>query len=150
MKSLFKVSDNAEVIARINKLSNTTPAQWGKMDVAQMLKHCQAPLKVAFNELEVKRGLMGILFGGMIRKNLVKDEKPFDRNLPTDKSFLVADKREFLKERENLVALISRFGQAGPQGIPSKLHPFFGKMTAQEWDILQWKHIDHHLRQFGV
>lgn len=138
------------MIRRIDQLSNSTPAKWGKMDVAQMLKHCQAPLRVAFNELPVKRGLMSMLFGNMFKKKLKKDDRPFDRNLPTDRSFIIAEKKKFDEEKENLIQLIRRFQQTGPDGIPNNVHPFFGKMTGKEWDILQWKHLDHHLRQFGV
>ena len=150
MKSLFNTTHNTEIIDRINNLSHQSQAQWGKMNVAQMLTHCQAPLRVAYGDLKLKRGLMGILFGSMFKKKLTRDEKPFDRNLPTDKAFLVIEKREFEKETNNLVALVKKFEQVGKNGITKDAHPFFGKMTPNEWDALQWKHLDHHLRQFGA
>jgi hypothetical protein len=150
MESLFNQNDNQKLINRINSLSNTSQAQWGKMNVSQMLKHAQAPLNVAFGELKLKRGLIAILFGGMIKKKLMKDETPFDRNLPTDKSFIVVDEREFEKEKAALVSLVKRFAEKGPDALTKDTHPFFGVLTGKEWDVLQWKHLDHHLRQFGA
>ncbi|MCW3102033.1 MAG: hypothetical protein JWO09_473 [Bacteroidetes bacterium] len=150
MESLFNLNDSQKLIDRINSLSASSQAQWGKMNVSQMLAHCQAPLAVAFGEHKLKRGLISILFGKMIKNKLMKDEKPFDRNLPTDKSFIVVDQRELDKERDILIGLIKRFRETGESGLTKDPHPFFGKLTGHEWDVLQWKHLDHHLRQFGA
>ncbi len=70
MKSLFNPTDNQELIARINRLSADSKAEWGKMSVDQMLVHAQQPLKVAFGELRLKRSLAGFLFGSLARKQL--------------------------------------------------------------------------------
>jgi len=150
MESLFNKEHNQKIISRINQLSNSSQAQWGKMNVNQMLAHCQPPLQVAFGELKLKRTMIGFLLGGMVKKKLVKDAKPFDKNLPTDKAFIVVDQRELEAERTKLVALVKKFAEAGPSGISKESHPFFGNCSPQEWDIIQWKHLDHHLQQFGV
>lgn len=150
MKSLFNSNDNQEIVDRISSLTPSTQSQWGKMNISQMCAHCQAPLNVAYGDLKLKRGLMGILFGSMIKKKMSKDEKPFDKNLPTDKAFIVVDIREFESEKNKLIDLVKKFEKVGPDGITKEAHPFFGKMTDREWDILQWKHLDHHMRQFGV
>ena len=150
MKSLFNNSDNREIIDRIGKLSPNAKAEWGKMCVDQMLVHAQRPLKVAFSELKLKRSLVGVLFGAMARKKLARKEEPFSKNLPTDGNFIVTDRHSVDEEKKNLVALVLKFAQVGPTGITKDPHPFFGVMTTQEWDTLMWKHLDHHLRQFGV
>lgn len=150
MKSLFNTSENQEIIARINTLTNASQGQWGKMNVAQMLAHCQEHLLVALGEKELKRGFIALLFGGFVKKQLTRSEKTFSKNLPTDKTFIVVDSREFEIEKIKLISLINRFLKSGNQGITKKDHPFFGKMTPQEWDMIQWKHLDHHLRQFGA
>lgn len=150
MESLFNKTHNEKIIDRINSLTNASQSQWGKMNVSQMYAHCQVPLKVAYGDVKLKRGLIAVLFGAMIKKKLVKNEKPFDKNLPTDKSFIVVDQREFESEKNKLTDLVKKFEQVGPNGITKDTHPFFGKMTAAEWDIIQWKHLDHHLRQFGA
>ena len=148
MKSLFNPNDNKEILGRIDLLTADTKAEWGKMDVAKMVTHTQVPLKVAFEEVKLKRGLIGILFGRMALKQL-SDDKPFKRNLPTDKNFIVTNDPDFEKEKNNLAALVQRFGKS-ENSLTKEAHPFFGKMTVKEWDNLMWKHLDHHLRQFGV
>ena len=150
MNSLFNASDNKAIIDRINSLSASTKAEWGKMSVDQMLTHAQRPLKVAFGELKLKRTFVGMLFGNMAKKKLARGEEPFSKNLPTDKNFVVTDRHDVDIEKKNLIALVQRFAQVGPGGITKDPHPFFGTMTTQEWDTLMWKHLDHHLRQFGV
>jgi hypothetical protein len=149
MKSLFNTPDNDELIERISLLHGNSTALWGKMSVSQMVTHAQQPLKVALGELKLKRGLIGFLFGRIAKKKLLA-EGPFSKNLPTDKNFLVHTSPEFEKERNELTRLVKRFAQAGPQGLSREKHPFFGRLSETEWDVLQWKHLDHHLRQFGV
>ncbi len=149
MKSLFNESDSNELIQRVKRLSPDAKAQWGKMEVAQMLAHAQRPMMSAYGELKAKRGLMGIMFGKMAKKKLTGDQ-PFQRNLPTDRNFVVRDQRNFEEERQKLILSVQRFMQVGPHGITKDPHPFFGPMTSEEWDRLMWNHLDHHLRQFGV
>lgn len=150
MHSLFSKTDNQNIINRISKITSETQSQWGKMNVSQMLAHCQEPLRVAYGELKLKRGLIAILFGGMVKKQLTKDERSFARNLPTDKAFIVVDQKEFEQEKNNLIALVKKCIDVGQNGITKETHPFFGKMTPAEWDIILWKHLDHHLNQFGA
>jgi Protein of unknown function (DUF1569) len=149
MKSLFNAADNNEFIVRINKLTPEAKAVWGKMTVAQMLAHCQQPLKVAFGELKLKRGIPGILFGSYFKKKLT-GKATFSRNSPTDPAFVVKEDKNFEEEKNKLIPLIQKFAKEGPAAIINEKHPFFGKLTPQDWDILQSKHLDHHLSQFGV
>ena len=150
MNNFFDPSTAAHIFERIEQLQSDTAAQWGKMNVAQMLTHCQQPLKLALGEVRGKRTLISLLFGGYARKSFVERDAPFKKNLPTDKNFIVADARVFQEEREKLVAYLQRFLAAGPDGMNPEPHPFFGKMTGKNWGVLTWKHLDHHLRQFGV
>jgi hypothetical protein len=149
MKSIFNQVENQAVVARISRLAATSKAQWGKMSVDQMLVHVQRPILVAFGELKLKRTLIGFLFGGMAKRQLTSDV-PWKKNLPTDKNFIVTRQSNFDEERQKLIALVQRFLQVGFNDITKEPHPFFGNLTAQEWDALMWKHLDHHLGQFGV
>jgi hypothetical protein len=149
MKDLFDPNDNREIIERIGKLLPSAQAQWGKMHVAQMLAHTQMPLRYALGELKLKRKLLGMLFGRITLKKLAS-EKPWKHSMPTNPNFVVADEREFEKERKQLIALVQRFPQSGPSAITKEAHPFFGRMNPQEWSSLQWNHLNHHLTQFGV
>jgi len=149
MENLFSSSSAEKIIRRIGTLQAGSKPLWGKMDAAQMLAHCQVPIKVGLGDVSVKRTLIGLLFGGMIKRQFLKG-KPFQKNLPTDKSFIMADAKNFEIEKHQLVTIIHRFTNAESTVFSKKIHPFFGKMTADEWGTLTWKHLDHHLQQFGV
>lgn len=149
MSDLFDAKQNQEILARLDQLTPEAPALWGKMSVGQMLAHCQVPLQVAFGDVRLKRSLVGFLFGGLAKKSLTSPHR-FKPNLPTAPEFKVTGVREFASERQKLAQLVRRFATAGPAGLTAEPHPFFGRLTTAEWSILQWKHLDHHLRQFGV
>ena len=149
MRFLFDQSECDAMIARINKLSPESKALWGKMSVSQMLLHSQKPLRIAFGEENIKRNLFGILFGRIAKKTLVNDS-PFGKNLPTAPSFVVKNQPDFATEKEKLIALIRRFQEGGPSVLSKKPHGFFGPMSEMDWSKSNWKHLDHHLRQFGV
>jgi hypothetical protein len=149
MSSIFKTADNDEFIKRIDKLTPSTPALWGKMHVSQMLAHCQAPLHLALGDLKLKRTFVGFLFGKMAKKKLLNDA-PLKKNLPTFKEAVIKGRRNFDDEKKFLKLLIKRMKMTGPAGLAEDPHPFFGKLSPREWDRLNTKHLDHHLRQFGV
>lgn len=149
MKSLFDRQHNEEIIERLNRLTPETKNVWGKMSVSQMLAHTQQPLRVAFGELKLKRSLIGILAGPIAKKKLSSEEQ-WQRNMPTDKNFIFGEERNFDEEKKKLTVLVRRFAELGPGGISGETHPFFGKLTVNEWDRLMWNHLDHHLRQFGA
>ena len=87
---------------------------------------------------------------GRIAKKKLSGEKQWGKNMPTDKNFVVTEQRNFEDEKERLISLVQQFAQSGPAGISKETHPFFGKLTVDEWDKLMWNHLDHHLRQFGA
>lgn len=149
MESIFDPQGNRNIIDRINKLSPITLSQWGKMTVSQMLVHCQQPIKVPLGMLQLKPNWMSLFFGKMIKKQMMQQEK-FKKDLPTVKEFRISGEPTFEEARKELIELIEVFAKEGHAAIKVKKHPFFGEMTMHEWDVLQWKHLDHHLRQFGV
>lgn len=148
MKSMFEQTVSEEIISRLQKLTSSSRARWGKMNVSQMLAHCQVPIKVYFDDVKMKRGLIGILFGGLAKKKLFS-EKPWKQGLPTSPEFVVRDERNFEEEKTKLLHLIRQFRPENKK-MRSSVHPFFGKMSADEWGILAYKHLDHHLTQFGA
>jgi hypothetical protein len=148
MKNIFNKEDNQELIERVQKLTSTSKSVWGKMNVSQMLLHSQKPLDVAEGNLQLKRNVIGFLFGKMAKRSFLRNED-FKKNLPTDKGFIVESEPKFEKEKEALCSQIARFDAMGSSIIANSKHPFFGEMTEEEWGILQYKHLDHHLKQFG-
>ena len=149
MPSLFEPAVSESILNRIQKLTPESKALWGKMNVAQMLAHINTVLKLATGEGTYKPNLIGILLGPWIKK-VVLNEKPYKHNLPTGPGFVIADKRDFDIEKENLMNTYQKFIEGGTANADGKKHPIFGKLTADEWGFSQWKHIDHHLQQFGV
>jgi hypothetical protein len=149
MKSIFNPTDNQLFIDRINQLRPDSLAKWGKMDVAQMLTHLQQPMRVAFGELKLKRTFIGFLLGRIAKKKLTIEE-PWKRNMPTDKHYVIIDKRNFEEEKLKLIALVQRFPIEGKNAISKGPHPFFGPLTPAEWDALTANHLNHHLTQFGA
>ena len=149
MENLFEPAIVNAMLARLQNLQPGAAANWGKMKPAQMLAHCQVPLQAALGEKQLKQSFMGVLFGRIAKKQILK-EGPMKKNLPTDPSFLVKDQRSFENEKKLLESLIQRFAAADKILLAQKPHPFFGSMKAEEWGLLMWKHLDHHLRQFGA
>jgi len=149
MKNLFQPDAVGEVISRIDKLQPAAQRQWGKMDVAQMMAHCSAALDLASGRLVRPRVLLGRLIGPFVRP-IYSNEKPLPRNSPTDEKLVFSDARDFHREQEQLKVRIRQFHQGGEAQCTKHPHPFFGALTPHEWGTGMYKHLDHHLRQFGV
>ena len=149
MNNLFDPAHVSEILARIEKLKPGSPRQWGKMNAAQMLAHCNISLETAMGNKIIKPLFFGSIIGRLV-KSVAYNEKPFGRNSPTDKSYIFKDERDFEKEKASLTGSIKKFSELGPAGCTTHPHPFFGRFTPEQWAIFQWKHLDHHLRQFGV
>ena len=146
IKNLLEPQVKEEIINRIKKLTPATQRKWGQMDVAQMLAHTQAPLKVAIGQHQLKGSFLIRWFGPLF-KGILYNETPYKKNIATDKSFKIAGQREFEKERQQLLDTIEMFCE---ECLRKDRHPYFGKLTIEQWGKSAWKHLDHHLRQFGV
>lgn len=149
MKSLFNPKDRNEIVQRIGALQPASTRLWGKMTAPQMMAHCSNVLETAVGISPRKQAFIGKLIVPFIRKSVLGD-KPFSRNSPTDPKFVISDERDFAAERERLMKLIDLFVQRGPEEAGKATHSFFGKLSGEEWGTLSWKHLDHHLRQFGA
>jgi hypothetical protein len=148
MKSLFETTDRNEILSRLEALQPGAPRQWGKMAVGQMMKHCSVALEVGAGAMPSKQAFIGKILSPFVRKGVL-GEKPFSKNSPTDPKFVIRDDRDFEKERSRLKEMIAIFVERGPANAGRQVHSFFGKMTGEEWGQLMYKHLDHHLRQFG-
>ena len=147
IKNLFDPVVKQEIITRINKLTPESQRQWGKMNVAQMLAHLQIPMGVALGTNTVKGNWLMKLILPLFKKKLY-DETPWKQGLPTDKSFIMTGlDKDFNAEKKLLLEKINQFSESA---IVGEKHPVFGKLTKENWSKATWKHIDHHLKQFGV
>jgi hypothetical protein len=149
MKNLFDPGPYAEIKERMQRLQPGSARLWGKMEVAQMLAHCKAAFKVPLSEKRLPRMFLGRLVSWMIKRKMY-DDVPWKKNLPTSPEFVIKDTKDFTDEKAQLLALIDRFYEAGPEGITKYPHPFFGTFTPEQWGKSMYKHLDHHLQQFGA
>lgn len=145
--SIFDKADNAKIIARINSLTPESQPLWGKMTVDQMLKHTNEALIVAFGENTIKVNFLMRLLGKMLKNKVFNSD--FGKNSPTAPEFVFKESYDFEVSKKELMENFSRFAK-GQESIKVTNHPFWGKMTLEDWNKLMWKHVDHHLRQFGV
>lgn len=146
--TLLEPQSHATMLERLQKLTPQSKAQWGKMDVAQMIAHLAGALEIAMSSKPASWSLLGRLFGPSAKRQILTKE--FSKNSPTDDSIKITDARDFAKEKQRLLALLERFKQGGEVGITRQPNTFFGPMTPNEWARLQYQHLDHHFKQFGV
>ena len=149
MKSLFDPEAYTETKQRLEQIDAGQSPEWGRMKPAQMMHHCQKALETPLGKSDLKRPnmFMRIIFRSF--KNSMYNDKPWKQNLPTAPGFKVEDERDFETEKKRLVSLLDEFHEKGKE-YDWPRHPVFGSFTAQQWGQMQFKHLDHHLRQFGV
>ena len=150
MMNLFDVALANQVKQRIDRLQIHSERQWGKMSVAQTIAHCAAGLEMALGEIRPRRTLIGRLIGSIIKPKVVGNDEQLRRNSPTSRELVIRGERNLDAERARLCSLIDRFVSGGSSVCTTHPHPFFGPLTPVEWAVLAYKHLDHHLRQFGV
>jgi len=149
MKTLFDRAAAYEIKKRVQRLDAYSRAQWGRMNPAQALAHLSLGLQIALGDIRPPRTLIGRLVVRFAKRGAFGDDSPMRRNTPTVPGQEVRDERVFAVERHRLLTMIDRFVDAGPGGCTTHPHAFFGPLTPNEWALLMYKHLDHHLRQFG-
>ena len=150
MKTIFDTKTRDELFERLGKLSAQCERQWGKMTPSQMMEHTARVLEMATSDDQpVKQVLIGKAIGWIFKKQFL-GEKPFGKNAPTGPDYKIMDEPELEQTRERLKQLIAKFHDSGEDGLNANVHPFFGPLTGKQWGETQYKHLDHHFRQFGV
>jgi len=147
---MLESSNLNEIYTRLDKLTPESKAIWGKMNVNQMLAHCDKAINLSLNKKPMKQHFIGILFGKKLKNKWLGNEDSFPKNSPTHKNLIIKNPDKFTDEKGKLKSTIATFNQKGMELTKDKTHPFFGKLTQEEWKRLVTKHLDHHFRQFGV
>jgi hypothetical protein len=150
MRSLFEAGAVEQIKERLARLQPDCQREWGTMTAAQAIAHCAAGMEWAVGERIPPRMLLGRIMGWVMKPIVLGNERPMRPGSPTSRDLVVRDQRDLGTERERLGRLIDRFVVAGPKGCTVHPHSFFGRLTPEEWAELTYKHLDHHLRQFGV
>ncbi len=147
MKSLFEEEAFTEIQNRLHTLERESNRQWGKMSTGQMAHHCQLPLNIILEKETITmkpNWLVNLLF-----KKAMYSDKPWRKNLPTAPGFKETKERDFNTEKASLENLLQEFGTQRHRN-DWKPHPAFGKFTKEQWGKMQYKHLDHHFRQFDI
>lgn len=147
---VFENSVANELVRRYEKITPDLKGEWGKMNAGQMLKHVADNAEMEFGDTHLSRRFIGRIIGRLVVNQIIKDDKPNAKNQPTHPKMVVTGEVNFAKEKERVLLLVARLGTVDSAEFENRVHPFFGKMKSKEWSIWIYKHLDHHLRQFGV
>ena len=149
MDNLYEQPVYDAIIERIKNLTSTQQALWGKMNVAQMLAHCCVAFSVPLATEPMPRPLIGRLVGWIFKAKLY-DEVPYKKSLPTSPAFVIKEEKNFEAEQKQLISLTKEFFTKGRERTGQFPHPMFGTFTSDQWGMSMYKHLDHHLKQFGA
>jgi hypothetical protein len=148
--NIFEKDTLESIKTRIRLLTNSTSAHWGKMNVTQMLAHCNVTYEMIFTDKHPKPIFIVGLMMKLFVKGKVVGESTYARNSPTGPQFIITDIREFEKEQTRLLTYLDQVFELGSTSFEGKESNSFGVLTAREWNNMMYKHLDHHLSQFGV
>jgi len=150
MKSVFDPRDVAELTDRINRLTPATAPQWGKMSVDQMLAHLNVSYEMVYDSKWPKPGPVKRIILNLLVKQRVVGPTPYARNLPTAPQFRMKESKDFAAEKQRLIDYLQRVLKEGEPAFEGRESHSFGPLTKTEWNSMFYKHLDHHLTQFGV
>jgi hypothetical protein len=150
LPNIFTSEVSNTIIQRINTLSTTQQALWGTMSVGQMLAHCNVTYEMVFETKHPKPNFFIQLMLKMFVKSKVVSEAPYGQNGQTAPQFIIKETKDFNIEKERLIQYIQKVQQLGEQHFEGKESLSFGPLNKTEWNNMFYKHLDHHLRQFGV
>ncbi|GAA5087933.1 hypothetical protein GCM10023210_11070 [Chryseobacterium ginsengisoli] len=150
-KSLHNPIYFEEIIKRISGLTENSPKKWGKMDVCQMMRHCSYVLQVP--QKKIKLPAINIFFrliGILTKKEMQFFNNGIPRNMPTFQKLIINFECDFDEEKQNLLKTLDRYCMSfNNKNLPDR-HVLFGRMKEKDWGFLEYKHLDHHLKQFNV
>ncbi|MEJ5960910.1 DUF1569 domain-containing protein [Pedobacter immunditicola] len=150
LPNIFTRTVTEEIIDRINQLKPDTLSLWGKMNVAQMLAHCNVTYEMVYDDKHQRPNAFIRFILKSLVKNKVVNELPYSKNGQTAPQFLIKDTKNFDIEKSRLIDYIKKTQEFGESHFEQKESHSFGKLTATEWNNMFYKHLNHHLSQFGV
>ena len=150
MKNIFTREIAGGIIDRIDKLRSDTKPLWGKMSVGQMLAHCNVTYEMVYENKYPKPNTFKRFLLKLFVKKIVVSEKPYKKNSRTAPEFLIREDKNFEIEKVRLTSYIKKTQELGETHFDGKESHSFGVLTKTEWNNMFYKHLDHHLTQFGV
>ncbi len=150
-KSLHNSRDFDEIVIRIAQLSENSKKKWGRMEVAQMLTHCELILKVPLKKIILPKTNFAIRIVGILTKKEIQVfNNGIPHNMPSFQKLIVNFECDFEAAKMNLLKTLDEYVNAYELHQLPDDHVLFGKMNEQDWGFLEYKHLNHHLKQFYV
>jgi hypothetical protein len=150
-KSLHNPIYFEEIINRISSLTENSPRKWGKMDVSQMMRHCNSVLQIPQGKIKLQSvNIVFRLIGIITKREMQVFNNGIPQNMPTFQKLIINFECDFDEEKENLLKTLDEYRiNFKNKNLPDR-HVLFGKMEEKDWGFLEYKHLDHHLKQFSV
>ncbi|WAC14208.1 DUF1569 domain-containing protein [Dyadobacter pollutisoli] len=150
MQNIFLPETVSQLTERLDVLRAETQPQWGKMNAPQMLAHCNVAYEMAFENKHPRPNILMRLMLQVFAKSTVCGDKPYAKSLQTAPAFIIVDERDFEIEKNRLIGYMKKTVDLGEAHFDGKESLSFGKLTASQWNTMFYKHLNHHLTQFGV
>ena len=147
MKSAWNTSDRRDLQRRVAALRPEARGQWGSMTAPQMVAHLADSLRMALGDLPCAAKKSPIRYTPL--KQLIIYWLPFPKGVPTAVELISRVPATWQAEVDDLSGLLEEFGRRDRSAMWPD-HPAFGRMHGTSWGVLVYRHMDHHLRQFGV
>jgi len=150
MIDIFEPNETDRILERINSLDSSTEKKWGTMSIGQMLAHCCVTYEMVYESKHPQAKGFKRFMLKLFVKPIVVGEKTYAKNSRTAPAFLMTQDYEFEEQKIRLVQYIKKTQELGRSHFEGLESNSFGDLTAQEWNNSFYKHLDHHLRQFGA
>ena len=150
LPNIFTREETDKIIERINKLSAASQPNWGTMSVAQMLAHSNVTYEMIYDNIHKKPNAFSKFILKFMIKNKVVGETLYERNSRTAPQFIIKETKDFNVEKQRLVDYLNKTQQLGEAYFDNKESHSFGPLNKTEWNNMLYKHLNHHLSQFGV
>lgn len=146
MKSIWNKKNRDSLLQRLDRLTPESRAKWGKFTAPQLIAHLNEAMRMSLGEL--KTAPKNTPFKNAPMKQLVIYVLPWPKGAPTAPELLRGTTTDWAEDMRRLKEYIVRFATSSVASFPE--HPAFGKVSRRGWGVLVYKHLDHHLKQFGL
>ncbi len=150
LPNVFTEEVTTKIIHRIHALTPESKAKWGVMNVGQLLAHCNVTYEMTFEDIHPKPNAFIKFILKLLVKNKVVSELPYTQNSQTAPQFIITETKEFEHEKQRLINYILKTKDLGEPYFDQRESHSFGVLASSEWNNMFYKHLDHHLTQFGV
>ena len=148
MRTIFDVSARDEILTRLDRLRAEERPRWGRLDAPRMLCHISDQLRHGLGELEAHpiRSPLALPPLNWLIIHVLPWPKGRAKSPP---ECLQRPADDWEIDRQECKRLVHAFCARGPDAA-WPISPVFGRISGASWGVLAYRHLDHHLRQFGA